>query len=279
MVDRCLFYPWFDTEIKHHFQCTSKGGWSPIPQGYQRLMEEFPERGSVAVDKSLWDWTMPAWVVDRYVAAKMRQCVNPTPEYKWTCWRRLYQVLGPGAKFQMSTGVCWQQEGWGLMKSGFLLTLSMNGAAQYFQHALAWRRMGRGSLPPKIWTMGDDTLTTFDPKLIPVYHDQLRQTGCLVKMVEVAREFAGFRYEGNVATAIVTPLYEDKHKFILSYVSESEEKQTLFSFSLLYALARPGWQQIAMARGGVEVGPVQRMWAKGQIKLDLLDIMPSWTAW
>lgn len=188
-------------------------------------------------------------------------------------------MLGPGAKFQMSTGVCWQQEGWGLMKSGFLLTLSMNGAAQFFQHALAWRRMGRGSLPPKIWTMGDDTLTSFDPALIEQYRTELNQTGCLVKMVEVAREFAGFKYEGDVARAIITPLYEDKHKFILSYVGEKEEKQTLFAFSLLYSLARPGWQQIAMARGGVEIGPVQRMWAKGQVKIDLLEVMPSWTEW
>lgn len=166
------------------------------------------------------------------------------------------------------------------MKSGFLLTLSMNGAAQMFQHSLAWWRMGKRTFPPKIWTMGDDTLTKMNPRYIADYKAQLATTGCIVKLVEPAREFAGYRFEGDsISTAVVTPLYEDKHQFILKHVDADNEQNIVLAFSLLYALAKPGWQNLVAARAGVNIGPTQRLWAKGQLKIDILEVIPDWTRW
>lgn len=280
MVDRCLFYGWVESEIRDHFHTTSKGGWSPLPSGYQRLIEEFPEGASVVVDKSLWDWTMPDWVVVEYMAAKLRQTEDPHYEYIWMVARRMWFVLGPGAKFRMPTGVVWKQDCWGIMKSGFYLTLSMNGAAQMFQHALAWWRMGNRTLPPKIWTMGDDTITRMNPDYIPSYREHLSTTGCIVKLVEKSREFAGYRFEGaGVVDAVVTPLYQDKHQFIMKHVSEDQEQSVALAFSLLYALSKPGWHTLACVRAGVTIGPTQRLWAKGQLKIDLLQMVPDWLKW
>lgn len=280
MVDRVLFYGWMESEIRDHFNTTSKGGWSPLPMGYQRLMAEFPENTAVAVDKSLWDWTMPPWVVFEYLLAKLNQTDEVTPEFAWMCLRRFWFVLGPGARIRMPTGLVWKQTCWGIMKSGFYLTLSMNGAAQMFQHALAWRRMGKNTLPPKIWTMGDDTLTRMDPSLMVDYRAALSTTGCIVKLVEKAREFAGYKFEGkDVTSAVVTPLYPDKHQFIMRYVAPDQELQIATAFSLLYALAKPGWHTLVCARAGVTVGPMQRLWARGQLKLDLLEMIPDWIKW
>lgn len=280
MVDRVLFYSWVQTEIVDHFSVTSKGGWSPIPAGYQRLMAEFPLGTTVAVDKSMWDWTMPPWVVWEYLFAKTRATPDISDLTFWLWARRFYHVLGPGATIRMPTGVVWKQDCWGLMKSGFYLTLSLNGAAQMFQHALAWWRMGKRTLPPRIWTMGDDTLSRMRPTDIEEYKEQLATTGCLVKMVETAREFAGYRFDGRgLADASVVPLYERKHQFLMQHVEPDQEKQVALAFSLLYALAPPGWHNVACARAGVTQGPTQRMWAKGLITLDLLEIIPDWLNW
>lgn len=243
-------------------------------------MAEFPENGSVVVDKSLWDWTMPEWVVWEYFLAKLGQMSDCSDEYVWMAARRLWYVLGPGACIRMPSGIVWRQDCWGIMKSGFYLTLSLNGAAQMFQHALAWRRMGRATLPPKIWTMGDDTITRMDPALIEQYKEHLSTTGCLVKMVEAAREFAGYRFEGKgIADAVVTPLYPEKHKYIMAYASPDLARQIALAFSLLYALAKPGWHLAACYRAGVTVGPMQRLWARGQLKLDILELIPDWLSW
>nr|QJI53809.1 MAG: hypothetical protein 2 [Solemoviridae sp.] len=280
MTDRVLFYSWVETEISDHFNVTSKGGWSPLPMGYQRLMAEFPEDTAVAVDKSLWDWTMPPWVVYEYLQAKARATPDMSDELMWLWARRFWFVLGPGARVRMPTGVVWRQDCWGLMKSGFYLTLSMNGAAQMLQHALAWRRMGKLTFPPRIWTMGDDTLTRLSPSDMEEYRVQLGTTGCIVKMVERAREFAGYKFEGNtIAAAVITPLYERKHQFILKHVDADNERSVALAFSLLYALARPGWHTQACVKAGVTVGPMQRLWARGQVKLDLLEVILIHMRW
>lgn len=280
MVDRVLFYSWNAAEINDHHNVTSKGGWNVLPSGYQRLMQEFPPGSSVAVDKSCWDWTMPDWVVWEYFEAKMRQTKSPRYKDGWLWLRRFYHILGPGARVRMPTGQVWRQNEWGLMKSGFLLTLSLNGAAQMMQHALAWWRMGRRTYPPKIWTMGDDTLTRMDPSLISSYSEQLRTTGCILKLVERAREFSGYRFEGEtISTAVVTPLYQSKHQFIMKFLKPDLERQVALAFSLLYALAKPGWHTVACVRAGVAVGPMQRLWARGLLKLDILDIIPEWLKW
>lgn len=285
MVDRLLMYPMQEAENRQPMSVTSKSGWSAVPGGYQRMIYDFPEAESYAVDKKLWDWTMPEWVVFEYVRAKFRQCRKDKSAsrtlWQWMVWRRVYYTFGPGAALAEPSGVMWRQTYWGLMKSGSLLTLSMNGAAQAFQHALAWFRMeGRPEMdwPPRIWTMGDDTLMRSKAEYIPEYGRELAKTGCLVKMVDNVREFAGFRVEGeSIATAVVTPIYPEKHKFVVQHMNPQHEYQIMLSFSLIYALARPGWFTEFVCRSEVPVGPMQRLWAKGLVRLQLLDTVPEWS--
>lgn len=271
-----LFYPFFGSEVKNPMKVTSKAGWAPIPAGYQRLIYEFPEEKSLAVDKSAWDWSMQPWVLGSYFDAKMRQCKNPDPDWAFLVALRFRILYGDLARFVFPDGVVWRQDRWGVMKSGSLLTLSINSAAQYFQHALAWRRMGRDSDPPRIWTMGDDTLTIMEDEDIQAYSEELSKTGCLLKICERSRDFAGFLVTGNsISEAQVTPLYGDKHKFMVKHVSADDEENVMMSFSLLYALNPPTWLRRQILRTSVRFGPKQRLWAKGVIRLKMIDFVPN----
>nr|QUS52862.1 hypothetical protein 2 [Hypera postica associated sobemovirus 2] len=275
MVDRILFYPWYAVELKNVMKTTQKTGWSPIPGGYQALVEIFPEDESIAVDKSLWDWTMPEWVIAAYVEMKKNQCVGATDEYWRLVWARLACVVGPRSYFELPSGIRYRQTGWGIMKSGWLLTLSMNSAAQAFQHVLAWRRMGKSEKPPHVWAMGDDILARMkiDDDDLERYWRSLETTGCLVKKIERRREFCGFHFVGKEG---VTPLYPDKHRFILKYIEPKVEKETLMSYSLLYALSSDRWiDGIGMSFPAV-LNPVAKLWAKGLVCLNVLTSIPDW---
>lgn len=276
VVDRMLFYPMFGVEVRNPMKVTSKAGWAPIPAGYQRLLYEFPTSKALAVDKSAWDWSMPGWIVGTYFDAKIRQCKNPTLSWAFMVADRFCALYGPRSRFVFPDGVVFKQKSWGIMKSGSLLTLSINSAAQFFQHALAWFRMGKDTSPPRIWTMGDDTLTQMSNEDIQPYHDQLSKTGCILKICNRSRDFAGFLVEGDsIDEAIVTPLYQNKHKFLIKHINPEEEQQVMMSFSLLYALNPPVWLRRLILRSDVRFGPKQRLWARGVVKLTLLDFIPS----
>lgn len=276
MVDKILFTPWYEAEKRDPMRTTQKTGWQPIPEGYKRLVEEFSAEHSIAVDKTQWDWTMPAWVIWAYVALKKLQCIDgDCPRYWNLVWSRLYFVLGPGTKFNMPNGLLWRQLYWGLMKSGWLLTLSLNSHAQHSQHAVAclrlrWRKLHR------LWAMGDDMLADMDltDEEIEEYWKMLETTGCLVKKIERNREFCGFSFDGP---EVVNPLYPDKHQFILRSLKGDLEQETLLSYQLLYALSDNRWVDQFRSRMARDLGPASRLWAKGLVNLEVLREVPQWT--
>lgn len=281
MVDRILFTPFFDSEIKNVQSCVSKAGWSPIPAGYAALAKEFPEGGSVAVDKSCWDWTMPGWCVEAYLQIKKLQCRGWDDRFERLVRARFYHVVGPGARIRLRDGRVYRQTDWGLMKSGWLLTLSMNSMSQLCQHALAWTRMGEGASPlPHMWAMGDDSIIrqSHDLEKLARYEAALSTTGCLVKKSVLRREFCGILLEGE-GDVTVTPLYGPKHKFHLAYLDPLVEQDTLQSYQLIYALSADRWIDRHKDRLGIDYGPLYRLWAAGLVNLKILDSIPAWSAW
>lgn len=273
MVDRALFFPWYDSEISDYSRCTAKAGWSIIPEGYRSFADTFPEGRSVAVDKSLWDWTMPDWVVEAYFDLKLSQVRNPTQPYVRACWNRMQEVLGPDCVIQLPTGSVYRQCVTGMMKSGWLLTLSMNSMAQDFQHRLAWGRAGFTTPQPLIWAMGDDTIMAWGgtDEDLRRYSESLSTTGCIVKFVHRSREFAGFSVSGGVSHPRVEPLYPEKHKYMLKYVKPEMEQMVLGQLALLYALAGESWFDQVKSNADFPIGPAQVQWAKGTLSLRLYD--------
>lgn len=281
MVDRMLFEPWFGVEVRNVESVTSKAGWSPLPAGYASLSTHFPEGEVVAVDKASWDWTMPGWVVEAYLQVKKHQCRDWDERYERMVRSRLWEIVGPGATFRLEDGDRFAQVGWGLMKSGWYLTLSMNSMSQLFQHALAWSRLGKVGEPlPLCWAMGDDTIIRMSQEqdFVSDYERELATTGCLVKKSVLQREFCGVRVWGSGQGAIVDPLYPQKHQFTLAYINPKHEQDTLQSYKLLYALSGNRWIDLHNDKLAVDYGPLYKLWARGLVKLSILDDLPPWTA-
>lgn len=260
MVDRCLFYPWVASEVACVDSVTAKAGWSPLPDGFKAVWTTFPEKSSLAVDKTAWDWTMPGWVVLAYLAIKLRQTRGCTRDYQWMCLLRMMMVVGPGAVFRLPTGRRLRQRFWGLMKSGWFLTLSCNSMAQLCQHLLAWGRLRLRWELPYLWAMGDDMLVrwTLPRWLVKVYLHNLSMTGCIVKHGIFDRQFAGFRFSGE----LVTPLYKEKHQYALRHLKPAVEESTVLAYSLLYALSGDDWLVKYHDKLGVDEVTL-RSWALG----------------
>lgn len=280
VVDRMLFIPWLDAELQNVDKVTSKAGWSPLPCGFRDLIRRFPE--AIAVDKTAWDWTMPDWCVRMYFRVKCHQMNVRNPLYMGVCRLRFEQVLGSLCRVRMPDGLNLRQKGLGIMKSGWLMTLSMNSAAQMFQHSLAMIRLTQEcryeDLPNLgIWAMGDDVIMDVPPPYYDIndfcyyYNVYLETTGCVVKHVYANREFSGFMF---LSMNNVTPLYGEKHKFLLKYLKPADEQDTLMSYALLYSKTPNSWFEAF--HGFIEV-PIQELaenWADGLIKLELLDAVP-----
>lgn len=166
MVDKILFLPWIMCEQLNVEKVTCKSGWSTVPGGYSLLTKAFSTRRSVAVDKTAWDWTMPAWCMQAYVMAKRDQAIGWDPLYEHMIGLRIQQVMGPLMVVRLPCGTRLTQDFVGVMKSGWLLTLSANSASQFFQHAVTWHRMikddwmtrGFDNPLPYMWAMGDDLI-------------------------------------------------------------------------------------------------------------------------
>lgn len=271
VIDRCLFLPLIQMELSDVLATASKAGWAPIPEGFKAAMMYFPiEDLCRAIDKKAWDWTFPGWVVTAFVISIMMQVKNPTWPYFCAVVNRLREVMGPRAVFRLPNGRRLRQKFWGLMKSGFFLTLVMNSRAQAIQHELALLRINVKSIL-RLWACGDDKLIywTLTVEEFEQYMKELDKTGCLVKHAFNRREFCGFHITGTEDHPIVNPLYPDKHKYSLAHVDEKIESDMLLSLSLIYALSSDRWIDQYSKLCPIPPGVVQRTWAWGLTPLNI----------
>jgi len=275
MVDRVLMYPWLFLEVREVARLNSKNGWAPLPEGYRLLRKVFPADRSLAIDKTAWDWTMPAWVVAAYIEMRLSGCKGLDDDYANALWSRMYFLLGPGALYRLPSGEVVRQKVFGLQKSGGLPTLSLNGFAQRSQTLLALIRLGWKERPVE-WDLGDDVLMNVDwnDEKVRLFVDELGKTGCLVKHALRSREFAGYKYEARH----VNPLYPQRHRYTLRHVGE-QEQDLLQAYFMLYALADEStvqWLSDVRERAEVDLGPrVYKMWARGLVKLSVFNRVPT----
>lgn len=277
MVDRCLGFPLVDSEVQDYSKCAAKAGWSVIPGGFKEFASVFPLDKSVAVDKKLWDWTVPAWVVFLYFLVKMAQVRNPSPAYRRALFNRFSEIWGPDAVVRLPTGMEIRQLVWGIMKSGCYFTTSCNSMAQDGQHILAWIRAKLPGGPALIWSMGDDVIMLWklEKALLDGYLSKLATTGCIVKHAVWRREFAGFEVTGVRGEEVVKPLYPLKHQFMLRYVDPALEQQVLMQFAMLNALDKDSWFNSVKEQCRFPVGEHFRQWALGNMRLEALGAV--WT--
>lgn len=239
MVDRILFGPYALYDKNHCMDRAGKTGWSPMPVGFYDLMEYFPGQ-VLATDCSAFDWTYPAYLPDMILDCKLAQTKETSIEFRRACRNRIKEVLGPLCTLRLPDGARYIQSVWGIMKSGWLLTIGWNSDAQDIITNLAWSRAYPNLGPcPRLWSMGDDVLMRWredlDPKPLEA---ELTRAGILSKFAMPVREFAGYAF-GRDPDIYVDPLYVDKHKFLLAHTSLEQLEEVVTAYGLLYALARP----------------------------------------
>lgn len=235
LVDRVLFASWAEADKDTAMRRAGKVGWSPLPVGFYDLLEHFPS-DVLATDCSAFDWTFPGWVVHLLCQVKLEQTCGTTQEYERAVRTRLEEVLGPRCVLRLPSGERLLQTRWGVMKSGWFLTINLNSDAQDMITSLAYYR-AYGTQAPLLWSMGDDVIMRWKPGLdsTPLVNE-LRRAGILSKFAETRREFAGFSVQGG-NPVVVNPLYPNKHKFLLAHVPSEQLEEVVTSLGLIYALA------------------------------------------
>lgn len=238
IVDRWLFTPWFELEVQNHSEIPNKTGFSILPSGYTAVPREFGH-SVLATDFSSYDWTYPAWLVEDVLQSRRDQYSryhgNPDFEAYWRAVEtRFSQVLGPNCRVDMPDGTRLFQTVWGIMKSGWLLTLSVNGQGVQILVAAAWRDCYPKEPLPLLWTMGDDMLMRWPAGLdsAPLVA-RLNELGVIVKVASREREFAGFRF-GELT---VEPSYTSKHEFVWCHTPPDELVELANAYSLVYPLS------------------------------------------
>lgn len=245
MVDRWLFTSWFELEVAHHDSIPNKTGFSILPGGFTQLPATF-QHATLATDFSSYDWTLPEWVVKDVLQSRYDQFAryhsNPYFQIYWAAVEtRFSQVVGPDCLVEMPDGTIFQQLVWGIMKSGWLLTLSVNGQGVLLLVAAAWRMTFPGKPLPVVWTMGDDMIMEWPANQSTESFIQcLNSFGVIVKSSTAAKEFAGFRFAPNK----VQPCYEQKHEFIWCHTPGDELQELADAYSLLYSLSEEGFGEV-----------------------------------
>lgn len=228
VIDHMLFDAQNDIEIKNWSQIPSKAGWAPSEGGWSYLVQSVPGP-HMSIDKSAWDWGMPAWVVECDLLVRQRLCMNLNEEWVRLA-RKRYTELFHTCELMLSNGMVFEQVYPGLQKSGTVNTIATNSRCQLLLHYVVERRLGE-RLPEPI-SIGDDT--TQQAFICDDYMSHLDRLGCKTKAVEQGMHFGGH----VIDNAGARPSYTAKHYFNLMYADEDVLGEMLDSYQRLYAKDR-----------------------------------------
>lgn len=171
-------------------------------------------------DKTAWDWTCPYWAIRLDLELRKRLSDNGND------WReaadKLYANAFVKCKIMLSNGTIYQQEVPGVMKSGCVNTISINGRCQAMLHVLYSLRKNI-PIEPMLKSVGDDTLQAEqhaeDIELYSTF-------GVKIKTVTEGYEFVGREWNDEGPK----PMYTGKHLFNLLHCKDENLQSTLDSY-------------------------------------------------
>lgn len=219
MLDACLHSSFNSRVVETFPESPIKIGWSPIKGGWKHVGRELYH----ASDCTAWDWTVAGWIFEIIFEVRKRLCVNPNSEWIRIALKR-YADLYQNPWFIASNGVTLKQLVPGIQKSGCYNTLTDNSIGQIVLHVFACLTLG---LDFKVlWVIGDDKLQ----KPMPDEYHAFIGKYCLLKPVENANEFAGFRFLPDA----VEPVHTAKHAFNIYHMTPSTAESMAMSYSVIY---------------------------------------------
>lgn len=229
IVDKILFGDLFDAAMQAVGKTPVLLGWNPlVASAHKLLLNQFPD-GVVSVDKSAWDWTVPAWLVDVWLEFVL-EMYYAYPSWFLDLIKIRFKCLFEEAVFRC--GNTRKKQGVkGIMKSGCYLTYILNSLGQVAVHYAVCGLMGLDPEESMPFACGDDTVQNncFN---VQVYADFMRTLGFNPKIQPVSRhiEFIGFLMDYEK----VVPAYWRKHLFQLKYLDEEKAIETLTSYQMFY---------------------------------------------
>jgi len=213
LVDHILFDPSLQAEVTNHREIPAQPGLSFANGGmiglYRRLAACTGQ--FAAADKSNWDWTVAGWEYDFDNQARRRLCLNwPTVENDFEkLWNMRYIALSQ-CRMMFSNGESYAQNFRGIMKSGSVLTISMNSRLQFMLKLLYLKSVGVLYEPAKhlLVAMGDDTIESVTGVDLEDYQRYVNSLGHILKRFEkrptpIGLDFCSQEYRADPKYGIV----------------------------------------------------------------------------
>lgn len=231
MIDRVVFGPLQKRLLNTVFSTPCLVGWVPVSGGHHALRARFRHKKVLAVDKTAWDWTVKDWLVKGWAWFIRDMAVDPPPWWLLLVQAR-FAMLFRYCEFEFKDGSRVRQPGWGIMKSGCLLTLQLNSVGQSLFHYLAMMRMRRSPFDCQPICFGDDSIQELGFS-VPEYIAHLELLGCLPKIESEGEEFdfVGWSFKRDWR---IFPSYKRKHIFNILYGDEKTKYELLDALQYYY---------------------------------------------
>lgn len=218
ILDHLLFDEMNEAEAQHMWRLPTKLRWHPFWGSAEAVMMGFSNPCSM--DKSSFDWTVTDWMIQLAKEFRKNMVVGPPLWYELVDWT--YSDSFDRPLVILSSGEIYQQQDFGLQKSGLVNTLSDNSHIQCFVHWMSEDVCGHQH---SFITIGDDTMVDSPCKQ---YLDETASY-TILKEIEWKAKFAGFDLEKKI------PVYWSKHYAMLLHSTEIEE--ALDSYQRLYVFS------------------------------------------
>nr|UCS96380.1 MAG: RNA-dependent RNA polymerase [Riboviria sp.] len=222
ILDQMIFGEQNESFLNNYHFTPVKVGWSWMLGGWR----EVPRANMLACDKSSWDWTVSAWLIELELKVRGNLIVSPLKDYWLDLARWRYKCLFKDNIFVTSGGLVFRVLKPGLMKSGCVNTIVSNSLMQLLLHVRVSLELGKPIR--NLWAMGDDTL---QPVMAWGKDYVMRLSRyCILKECNETSEFAGFRWDGR----FIEPIYKAKHAFQILHVKPKDFDVFALSYNLLY---------------------------------------------
>nr|UGO57195.1 MAG: hypothetical protein 1 [Riboviria sp.] len=222
-------------EIDQAYQIPSQQGMM-LPFGnWQVFYSQWKSQGTLCgTDATAWDWNLPGWLLRLDLKFRERQVRGLRTDLWAEQADKLYRNAFRDCKLLFSDGTVYEQQHWGIMKSGCVNTISTNSHGGVIYHILYCLDTGASFYPfPKC--LGDDKLVAPEHTL---HLDVYEKYGNLIKSVSDTCEFGGHEFTDSGPR----PMYIAKHIYNFLYVSPDTLEETLDAYLRMNALCDDGWE-------------------------------------
>lgn len=230
MIDRIIFGNLADEVIQSVGLTPIMIAYTPVHGGYKFIVEKL-DRKVISADKSMWDWTVPLWLLQACKQVILN--LNNDSNDMWTELVNIrFDLLFNKPIFEFGDGTKAQQQIPGVMKSGCFLTIILNSMSQLLLHYLISEQIQIDHIWSEPLCAGDDTAQNYFDEWRE-YFGLFHEYGFKIKEIKITNnfvEFAGFILTKHQ----FWPAYWKKHLYNLQHSDPQITPEMLKSYMLLY---------------------------------------------